>query len=73
MELIFKKAMYTGQPVVMMYCSKNGIITKRQVSIETVKEDWVGGFCHLRQSFRRFQKDKILAVLPLAQEELINY
>lgn len=70
MEKLFEKALDTGCPVVIMYCSKKGIITKQLVSIESVKENWVGGFCHLRQSFRRFQKENILACFPAEKNDL---
>lgn len=72
MEGILKKSLFTGRPVVMMYCSKKGMITKRIVSVETVQDNWIGGFCHLRKSYRRFQKENILAILPVEERDLLQ-
>ncbi|MFA9557265.1 hypothetical protein ACERII_08185 [Evansella sp. AB-rgal1] len=69
MESIIKKAKESGHPVVLMYLSKKGLVTKRMVTIEGYSEQWMQGYCHLRKSFRRFQRENILAILPASYNE----
>ncbi|MDG5789518.1 transcriptional regulator [Evansella sp. AB-P1] len=70
MELLLKKAVVTGNPMMVMYMSKKGLITKRMVTVERFNSDQVEVFCHLRKAYRRFLRENILAILPVTYEEI---
>lgn len=73
MEKILHKAKVTGRPVMIMYLSKKGLVSKRLVSVEKLSEAAVEGFCHLRKGKRRFLLENILAVLPAENHEIKTY
>lgn len=68
MEGVLRKALSGRYPVVLMYLSEKGLISKRVVSVEKFDDQWVHGYCHLRKAYRRFQVKNILAVLPASSE-----
>lgn len=73
MEKLIVKAKVTGRPVMIMYLSKKGLVTKRLVSVEKITETGVQGFCYLRKGQRRFLFENILAVLPAENHEIREY
>ena len=70
MNLILKRALSAGFPVVIMYLSKKGLVSKRIVSVERFDEEWIYGFCHLRKAYRRFQRENVLAILPASMDKV---
>ncbi|MDQ0253908.1 hypothetical protein J2S74_001280 [Evansella vedderi] len=73
MEKFFQKAQFSGQPIMIMYLSQKGMVTKRLVSVEHINGDSILGFCHLRKAKRRFLLDNILAALPPTSIEIKEY
>jgi len=57
-------AKFVEQQVTMIYMSKDGSLTKRQVKIERINEASVTGYCYLRKQLRTFRMDRILAIQP---------
>ncbi|MBU9720531.1 MULTISPECIES: hypothetical protein [Bacillaceae] len=73
MEGILRRAIQMKRPVIIMYQSNKGIVTKRMVSVEKYDEKWLGGFCHLRKGYRKFNRENILALFPVMDTELNAY
>ncbi|MBU9710252.1 hypothetical protein [Evansella tamaricis] len=67
METIIERSRITGRPVELMYLSQKGIVTKRTVSVDRYNENFIIGFCHLRQAYRRFNRKNILALFPVRE------
>lgn len=57
-------AKFVEHQVTMIYMSKDGSLTKRQVKIERINEASVTGYCYLRKQLRTFRMDRILAIQP---------
>ncbi|TCT25506.1 hypothetical protein EDD68_10359 [Melghiribacillus thermohalophilus] len=49
----------------IMYMSKNGEITKRRIKIYGENRERIFAYCYLRKGFRSFNKDQILASIPV--------
>ncbi|ADU30946.1 hypothetical protein [Evansella cellulosilytica] len=65
MDTLLEKAKSAGKPIIIMYLSKKGLVTKRMVSIDRFDSKWLSGFCHLRKSYRSFHRENILAIMPV--------
>ena len=63
------KAMQRNQIVNMMYVSKSGEITKRQVKVIKVIGDSFQAYCFTRQAKRTFTINNVLAVVPVIRSE----
>lgn len=61
--------MQQNQIVNMMYVSKNGDITKRQVSIVRLIGDSFQAYCFSRPAKRTFLINNVLAVIPIIKNE----
>lgn len=63
------RAMQYRQLVTIMYMSKSGEITKRQVKILKMKGNKFQAYCFLKRAKRTFIIDNVLAVLPVTKKE----
>lgn len=63
------KAMQRNQSVHMIYVSKCGEITKRQVKIIKVVNDCFSAYCFTRQAKRTFIISNVLAIIPVITQE----
>ncbi|MEE3805478.1 transcriptional regulator [Lysinibacillus fusiformis] len=63
------KAMQRNQLVNMMYVSKNGSVTKRQVKVIKIVGDSFQAFCFTRHAKRTFLISNVLAVIPVVSKE----
>lgn len=73
MEKMLQRAKVSGQPVMIMYLSKKGLVTKRLVSVEKMTNTVMYGFCYLRKGKRSFLLDNMLAVLPASKYEINQF
>jgi predicted DNA-binding transcriptional regulator YafY len=63
------KAMQYHQLITIMYMSKSGEISKRQVKLLKISGDKFQAFCFLKHAKRTFIIDNVLAVLPVSYKE----
>lgn len=63
------KAMNRRQLVTIMYMSKAGKITKRQVKILKITEGKFNAYCLTKRAQRTFIIDQVLAVVPVINKE----
>lgn len=63
------KSMRYGQIVNVMYISKCGEITKRQLKVLKVMGESFQAYCFLRNTKRTFLIDNVLALIPVEHKE----
>ena len=63
------KAMSRNQMLMMIYLSKQGIISKRRVKILQIDHDSFQAYCFRRRALRTFLLENVLALSPMIQKE----
>ncbi|MGG0657454.1 transcriptional regulator [Rummeliibacillus pycnus] len=61
--------MNRNQLVTMMYMSKTGEITKRQVKILDIKDESFKAYCYVKRAQRTFKIEQVLAIVPVIRRE----
>lgn len=56
-----------GRIVDIIYQDSKGNITKRQISVHKIRDGKVRGFDTVKQAFRSFEVERILATLPVSR------
>lgn len=64
MQSIMRKALLKQEPVEIIYLSRNNVTTQRLVTLHSMNDLEIIGYCHLRRSVRTFKFEGILATYP---------
>lgn len=63
-EVIAKYLKWTDK-IEIIYMSNDEKLSQRIVSIQKLTDNYLIGFCHNRNSYRKFKIENILSVLPI--------
>jgi predicted DNA-binding transcriptional regulator YafY len=61
MEKTLRKALNDKRPVQIIYKTDAEVFTKRTILITTIENDYIKAYCYLRNQFRTFRTENILA------------
>ncbi|MCC3358554.1 hypothetical protein [Bacillus sp. REN16] len=64
MRGILQRALYQHTSIEIIYMSKSGILTQRQIKVLEIHETTIKAFCLLRNKKRTFKIDSILSAAP---------
>lgn len=62
-DYILRMSQETNCLITIMYQKENQI-TKRNIKVVEISEEYIKAFCYLRNQLRIFKKDQILSALP---------
>lgn len=54
-----------GYMIETVYMSSGNVISKRRLTVHSIKNDKLRAYCHLRHAYRTFYFDRMLAVFPV--------
>lgn len=63
------KYMYKRQLVTIIYISREGELTKRNIMIQQAKNEFFSGYCYYRNQVRTFRYKNVLAIFPVVNRE----
>lgn len=63
------KALQRNQLVTIIYMSKKGVLTKRQIHITKLNENSFQAYCFLKGAKRTFIINNVLALIPVIYRE----
>ncbi|MGM0844351.1 MAG: hypothetical protein ACQEUT_05180 [Bacillota bacterium] len=72
MEKFLWKAFQNRKPVVIIYKTKEEVLSKRKIFILKIEKKHLTAYCYLRQQSRTFLRENILAATPVSQFSTYN-
>lgn len=58
-----------GHMIEIVYMSVEEVISKRRVAVHKIEQEKIRGYCYLRQAYRTFYFDRMLAVFPVIHNQ----
>ena len=65
MNNLFNRSLREKTKLEVIYIKKNGTTTQRVVRVIAVSEDHILAYCFYKRQVRRFNRENILAALPV--------